>query len=70
MFGPIRAARKPRYRLSKRLLGGGRNDGLRGERNSGRMVEITLSQKEKYPSARMKQPVMVLTSLKSFHKYA
>lgn len=34
------------------------------------MVEITLSQKKKYPSARMKQPVMVLTPLKSFHKYA
>lgn len=49
---------------------GGKNDGLRGERNSGRMVEITLSQKEKYPSARMKQSVMVLKSLKSFHKYA
>ena len=71
--GPFLAVREPRYRLLETLFWwgeGGGNDGLRGGWNSGRMVEITLSQKEKYPSARMKQPVMVLTSLKGFHKYA
>lgn len=48
---------EPRYQLSKRLFGG-KSDGLRGEQNSGRIVEITLSQKEKYPSAGMKHSVM------------
>lgn len=33
----------------KACQGRGGSDGLRGERNSGRIVEITLSQKEKIP---------------------
>lgn len=58
MFDPFQTLKEPRE-LGERLFLGGRG-----------IAQITLSQKKNSPSVRMKQVVMVLPSLKSFHKYA
>lgn len=59
-FGCCVVAAEPRCRfLAGMLLEEGEAGSLE---RSGRMVEITPSQKEKYSSARMKKPVMVLKS--------
>lgn len=60
---------KAKISALRKAFGEGENDGLRDEQNSGRKVKITLSQKEKCPSARMKPSVMVLKSLKNVQKY-
>lgn len=59
MFDPFQTLKEPRE-LAERLFG----------RAGGEIAQITLSQKEKASCVRMKRAVMVLPSLKSFHKYA